>query len=116
MPLQTHTDQDDPATPRPPLARRSILRSVAGIGVVGAAAAVGAGAAIKIDKSAAPTMKPVSKPVKMAPMAPAAMAGPLVIYIADTANGLFDAFGGTGQTRVSNPELVKQILANIKLA
>jgi hypothetical protein len=116
MTLQTNSDQGDTATPRPPLARRSVLRSVAGIGVVGAAAAVGAGAAIKIDKSGTPTLKPASKPVEMAPMAPSAMAGPLVVFIEDPANGLFDAFAGTGQTRVRNPALVKQILANIKLA
>jgi hypothetical protein len=97
------------------MARRSVLRSVAGIGVVGAAAAVGAGAAIKIDKSDT-TMKPVSKPVEMAPMAPSALAGPLVVYISDITTGQFDAFAGSGQTRVRNPELVKQILANIKLA
>ena len=115
MALQTPPDQSDSAALRPPLGRRSILRSVAGIGVVGAAAAVGAGAAIKIDKSE-PTLKPVSKPAEMAPMAPNAMAGPLVVYIADTTNGLFDAFAGTGQTRVRNPALVKQILDNIKLA
>jgi hypothetical protein len=115
MSLQTPQNQTDPAAPRPPMARRSVLRSVAGIGVVGAAAAVGAGAAIRIDKSDT-TLKPASKPVEMAPMAPGAMAGPLVLYISDTTTGLFDAFAGTGQTRVSNPALVKQILANIKLA
>ena len=116
MTLQTPSDQSDPAALRPPLERRSLLRSIAGIGVVGAAAAVGAGAAIKVDRSGAPTMKPVSKPVEMAPMAPSAMAGPLVVYIADTTTGQFDAFAGSGQTRVRNPALVQQILANIKLA
>lgn len=116
MSIQTPSDQADPAALRPPLARRSILRSVAGIGVVGAAAAVGAGAAIKIDKSDAPTLKPVSKPVKMAPMAPGATAGPLVVYIADTTNGLLDVFGGTGATQIRNPALVNQLLANLKLA
>lgn len=115
MTLQTNSDQDDPATTELPLARRSILRSVAGIGVVGAAAAVGAVAAIKIDDSGS-TMKPVSKPVEMAPIAPSAMAGPVVIYIADTSSGVFDAYAGTGQAQVRNPALVKQILANIKLA
>lgn len=115
MALQTDSEQGDSAAPPPPVARRTILRSVAGIGLVGAAAAVGAGAAIKIDKSD-PMLKPVSKPVEMAPIAPSAMAGPLVIYIADTANGVFEAYAGTGQTQVRNPALVKQIVANVKLA
>lgn len=112
-----------PAVPVPPPApaqgpaptRRSILRGVAGIGVVGAAAAVGAGAAIRLDKPAEPTLKPVGKPVAMAPMAPSAMAGPLVVYVADTTNGLLDVYGGTGATQIRNPALVRQLLANLKL-
>jgi hypothetical protein len=103
------------AAPRPPLTRRSILRSVAGVGAVGAAAAIGAGAVIRFDKPAA-SLKPVGKPVAMAPMAPSAMAGPLVVYIADTTNGLLDVFGGTGATQVRNPDLVNELLANLKLA
>ena len=104
------------AAPRPPMSRRSILRGVAGAGAVGAAAAVGAGAILKFDKPAEATLKPVGKPVAMAPMAPNAMAGPLVVYISDTTNGLLDVFGGTGATRVRNPALVRQLLANLKLA
>jgi hypothetical protein len=103
------------AAPRSPLTRRSILRSVAGVGAVGAAAAIGAGAVIRFDKPAA-SLKPVGKPVAMAPMAPSAMAGPLVVYIADTTNGLLDVFGGTGATQVRNPDLVNELLANLKLA
>jgi hypothetical protein len=101
-----------------PVSRRSVLRGVAAVGAVGAAAAVGAGAVIAVDRqsSGQPTLKPVSKPVAMAPMAPTAMAGPLVVYIADTTSGQFDVFGGTGQTRVDNPALVSQLLANLKLA
>jgi hypothetical protein len=104
-----------PAAPRMPLTRRSILRGVAGAGAIGAAAALGAGAVVKFDK-AADSMKPVGKPVAMAPMAPSAMSGPLVVYISDTTNGLFDVFGGTGATQVRNPALVNQLLANLKLA
>lgn len=107
-----------PEPPRPAMSRRSILRGAALVGAVGAAAAVGAGAVVEFDrKSGQPaTLKPVSKPVAMAPMAPTAMAGPLVVYIADTTNGLFDVFGGTGATQVHNPALVTQLLANLKLA
>ncbi len=102
------------AAARLPMTRRSILRGVAGVGAVGAAAALGAGAVIRFDKPS--ELKPVSKPVAMAPMAPSAMAGPLVVYIADTTNGLLDVFGGTGATQVRNPALVNQLLANLKLA
>jgi hypothetical protein len=98
------------------MTRRSVLRSVAGVGVIGAAAAAGAGTVFKIDKSGASTLKPVAKPVKMAPMAPTAMAGPLVVFIADTSNGLLDVYGGTGATQLRNPALVNQILANLKMA
>jgi hypothetical protein len=99
--------------PRMPMSRRNILRGVAGVGALGAAAAVGAGAAIKFDKPG--ELKPKSKPVAMAPMAPSAMAGPLVVYIADTTNGVLDVFGGTGETQIRNPALVNQLLANLKL-
>ena len=106
-----------PAPPRPPMSRRSILRGAAGVGVVGAAAAAGAGAVVAFDRQSAPqTLMPVSKPVAMAPMAPTAMAGPLVVYIADTTTGLLDVFGGTGATQIKNPALVRQLLANLKLA
>lgn len=120
---QAYVDQEPPsappappAAPRSPMSRRSVLRGVAGVGVVGAAAAAGAGAVVAINRQGDQTLTPASKPVAMAPMAPSAMEGPLVVYIADTTNGLLDVFGGTGQTRVHNPALVKQLLANIKLA
>jgi hypothetical protein len=100
--------------PRLPMTRGSILRGLAGVGAVGAAAALGAGAVIRFDKPG--ELKPAAKPVAMAPMAPSAMAGPLVVYIADTTNGLLDVFGGTGATQVRNPALVNQLLANLKLA
>jgi hypothetical protein len=120
-PQQTQSiNQQGPAQPpRPPASRRSVLRGVAGVGAVAAAAAAGAGAVVGFDRQSGgqpALLKPVSKPVTMAPMAPTAMAGPLVVYIADTTSGQFDVFGGTGQTRVQNPALVRQLLANLKLA
>ena len=107
-----------PEPPRPPMSRRSVLRGVAGVGAVGAAAVAGAGAVVAFDRHSGQqtTLMPVSKPVAMAPMAPSAMAGPLVVYVADTTTGFFDVFGGTGATQVNNPALVKQLLANLKLA
>jgi hypothetical protein len=99
------------------MSRRSILRGAASVGVVGIAAAGGAGAVVAVNRQSAPqTLMPASKPVAMAPMAPTAMEGPLVVYIADTTTGQFDVFGGDGQTRVHNPALVRQLLANLKLA
>ena len=106
-----------PAPPRPAVSRRSMLRGAAGVGVVGAAAAAGAGAVVAVTRQSPPaTLMPASRPVAVAPIAPAAMEGPLVVYIADTTTGLFDVFGGTGQTQVRNPALVRQLLANLKLA
>jgi hypothetical protein len=104
--------------PRQPTSRRSVLRGVLGVGAVGAAAAVGGGAVFALDRNSSTTamLKPVSKPVAMAPMAPTAMAGPLVVYIADTTTGLLDVFGGTGATQINNPALVSQLLDNLKLA
>jgi len=112
------SQQGSAQAPYSPMSRRSVLRGVAAVGAVGAAAAAGAGAVVAFDRQSAgqPTLKPVSKPVAMAPMAPTAMAGPLVVYIADTTSGQFDVFGGTGQTRVDNPALVSQLLANLRLA
>ena len=105
-----------PAAAWAPANRRSILRGAAGAGVVAAAAAAGAGAVAAIDRSSAATLMPASKPVVMAPMAPTAMAGPLVVWIADTTTGQLDVFGGAGATQVRNPALVRQLLANLKLA
>lgn len=106
-----------PAAPRPPVSRRSILRGAAVVGVLGAAGAAGAGSVVALNRQDnQATLMPVSKPVAMAPMAPTAMAGPLVVYIADTTSGLLDVFGGAGATQVNNPALVRQLLANLKLA
>lgn len=118
MPPQTPAPASQPVsapqpTQVPQTSRRSVLRGVAGIGVVGVAAAIGAGAAVAIDKPG--TLKPASKKV-MAPMEANAIKGPIVIYIADTTTGVFDAYGGTGGSQIRNPALVKQILANIKSA
>jgi hypothetical protein len=108
---------DAPAPANGRTSRRNILRGLAGVGAVGVAAAVGAGAVAEFDRpSEAATLKPVSKPVAMAPMAPSAMAGPLVVYIADTTTGVMDVFGGTGATQINNPAMVNQLLANMKLA
>jgi hypothetical protein len=104
-----------PEPPRPPMARRSVLRGAASVGAVVAAAAVGAGGVVAFDPRSA-QLNPVSKPKVMAPMAPAATSGPLVVYISDTSSGLFDVYAGTGATQVRNPALVRQILANLKLA
>lgn len=91
--------------------RRSVLRGVATVGVVGAAAAAGAGAVVGLtgNSSSAPTEAAV-----MSTMPTSAMAGPLVVYISDTTTGVMDVFGGTGQIRLHDSALVSQLLSAIK--
>jgi hypothetical protein len=99
------------------MSRRTVLRGVAGVGAVGLAAAAGAGVAVAATRpTGQTTLPPAAKPVEMAPMAPAAMAGPLVVYLSDTTTGEFDVFGGTGAVRIKNPALVSQLLKNVQLA
>jgi len=99
------------------MSRRSLLRGAAGAGAVGLAAAAGAGVAAAATRPAGqPTPPPAAKPVTMAAMPEAAMAGPLVVYLRDTTTGEFDVFGDTGQVRVRNPQLVAQLLNNVQLA
>lgn len=103
------------AQSQPPVSRRSLLRGGLVGGGIGLAVAGGAGAAVGITRSSSQTsLRPVSKPVAMAPMAPGATKGPLVVYIRDTANGVLDVFGGTGATQIHNPALVTQLLNNLK--
>jgi hypothetical protein len=131
MPPQIGYDQaqqipDQPAAIQDPtvpsalpsrVSRRSLLRVGAGAGAVGIAAAVGAGGAVELLRpKAEPTLMPTAKPVAVVAMPPAAMAGPLVVYISDTTTGLFDVFGDAGQTRVKNPALVSQLLKNLQMA
>jgi len=100
---------------QPQVSRRSLLRGGLVGGGIGLAVAAGAGAAVGITRnSSQASLKPVSKPVVMAPMAPSATKGPLVVYISDTTNGMLDVFGGTGATQIHNPALVAQLLNNLK--
>src|SRR5215469_201171 len=108
-------EQQGQAPPQPQVSRRSLLRGGVVGGGIGLAVAAGAGAAVGITRNSSQTsLKPVSKPVVMAPMAPGATAGPLVVYISDTTNGVLDVFAGTGATQIHNPALVTQLLNNLK--
>jgi hypothetical protein len=81
------------------VSRRSLLRGGLAGGGIGLAVAAGAGAAVGITHNSSQTsLSPVSKPVVMAPMAPNATEGPLVVYISDSTSGVLDVFGGTGAT------------------
>lgn len=114
-PPQGQTQPQPLAQAQPPVSRRSLLRGGLVGGGIGLAVAGGAGAAVGITRSSSQTsLRPVSKPVAMAPMAPGATKGPLVVYIRDTANGVLDVFGGTGATQIHNPALVTQLLNNLK--
>ena len=121
MPPQTQADQaNEPVTApqRPsPMSRRSLLRGAAGAGAVGLAAAAGAGAVVAVTRPRTETvLPPTARPVALAAMPANAMAGPLVVYLADTTNGEMDVFAGTGQIRVRNPALVGQLLRNLQMA
>jgi hypothetical protein len=97
------------------VSRRSLLRGGLVGGGVGLAVAAGAGAAVGLTGNSGQTsLKPVSKPVAMAPMAPNATKGPIVAYISDTSTGVLDVYAGTGWTQIHNPALVAQLLKNLK--
>lgn len=97
------------------MARRSLLRGAVGVGALGLAAAGAGGVVAATRSSAATTLMPSAKPVEVAPMAPSAMAGPMVVYLRDATTGEFDVFGGTGQVTVKNPALVSQLMKNVQL-
>jgi hypothetical protein len=99
------------AAARSRLSRRSVLRGAAGAGALGLAAAAGAVVATKRQSSP----QTISSAGFAEPSAEAS-AGPLVVYIADVSTGQFDVFAGDGQVRVYNPDLVGQLLANLKRA
>jgi hypothetical protein len=112
---QTQPQPQAQAQSQPQVSRRSLLRGGLVGGGIGLALAAGAGAAVGITRSSSQTsLKPVSKPVVMAPMAPSATKGPLVVYISDTSTGVLDVYAGTGATQIHNPALVTQILDNLK--
>jgi hypothetical protein len=114
---QAGTGQASEPAPASRMSRRSMLRGAAGAGAVGLAAAAGTGAFDALPRPhASADLPPADKPVTIAPLAPAAVAGPLVVYLADTTTGEFDVFGDTGQVRVKNPALVSQLLKNLPLA
>jgi len=105
----SHTDSSpEPAVSpeRPPrVSRRSVLRGAAGAGAVGLAVAGGAAAVTgftRQDQPAAPDAAPA-----------VAGAGPVLVYLRDTATGEMDVFAGTGQTRLRNPALVRELLRAI---
>ena len=107
-------DQTQPQS-QPGVSRRSLLRGGLAGGGIGLAVAAGAGAAVGITRNSSQTsLKPVSKPVVMAPMAPSATKGPLVVFISDTSTGVLDVFAGTGATQIHHPALVTQLLDNLK--
>jgi hypothetical protein len=123
MPPQTYPDQpgSDPevpaAQPAPSPSRRSLLRGAAGAGVVGFAAAAGAGvvfAATRPSDAARPA--DAAKAATTDTAAAKASGEPLVVYLRDTSSGEFEVFNGTSQVRVHNPGLVAQLLDGLQTA
>lgn len=50
----------------------------------------------------------------MAPVAPAAIAGPLIVYLHETTSGELDVFAGDGQLRLHDPALVARLMQSMK--
>ncbi len=115
MPPQSHMDQPYPerrrVASRSSLSRRSMLRGAAGAGAVGLAAAAGAVVVTK-RQSSQQTIKSTALSEPPSDLS----AGALVVYISDASTGQFDVFAGDGQVRVYNPDLVAQLLSNLKQA
>lgn len=122
MPPQTQphllsaSEQDTAPEGPSRVSRRSLMRGAGVVGVAGVAAG-GAGALVALTRPQPETvLLPAAKPVAMAAVPPNAMAGPLVVYLADTTTGDIDVFAGTGQIRLRNRALVGQLLRNLQMA
>jgi hypothetical protein len=89
------------------LSRRSVLRGAAGAGAVGLAAAGGIAAVAGIDRQDHST-----RPDAVA--SAGAAGGPVMVYLRDASTGEMDVFAGTGQTRLRNPALARELLRAIK--
>jgi hypothetical protein len=100
--------RDSAGTERPSgVSRRSVLRGAAGAGAVGLATAGGAAAVAGFTRQ--------DHQARQDAVAPAdAAAGPVMVYLSDTSTGEMDVFAGTGQTRLRNPALVRELLRAIK--
>jgi hypothetical protein len=98
-----------------------VLRGAAGLGAVGLAAAAGAGAAVaavsgSAHRTPASTVASTAASTAVGTATRASGAGPLVVYLRDTAAGEFEVFQGTRQVKVRNPRLVAQLLDGITTA
>ena len=102
--------------PQPRMSRRSLLRGAAVGGTAGVILAGGAAAVTEYVRPAQAGINaaPAAKPVVMAPMAPAAKAGPLIVLLQDTTSGELDVFAGDGQLRLHDPALVARLLQDMK--
>jgi hypothetical protein len=125
MPPQTYPDQpgsdtEAPAAqpaPAPSPSRRSLLRGAAGAGVVGFAAAAGAGVVFAATRPGDATRPADAAKAATTDTAAAKASGePLVVYLRDTSSGEFEVFNGTSQVRVHNPGLVAQLLDGLQTA
>jgi hypothetical protein len=114
--LPSASEQDTAPGGASRVSRRSLLRGAGVVGVAGVAAG-GAGAVVALARPKPETvLLPAAKPVAMAAMPPNALAGPLVVYLADPTTGDIDVFAGTGQIRLRNRALVGQLLRNLQMA
>jgi hypothetical protein len=87
--------------------RRSVLRGAAGAGAVSLAAAGGVAAVTGLARQ--------DHPARQDTVASAdALTGPVMVYLRDAGTGEMDVFAGTGQTRLRNPALARQLLRAIQ--
>jgi len=86
-----------------PVSRRSVLRSAAGAGAVGAACLVVGGALGAVPAAAA------TRPARRAPDSGRAGADRVVVHVRDARTGEIDVFAGTSHTRLRDPGLAAQL-------
>jgi hypothetical protein len=84
-----------------------LLRGAAGAGAVGLAAASGAAAVTGLTRQDHQARPDAAGPAD-------ASAGTVMVYLRDTSSGEMEIFAGTGQTRLRNPALVRELLRAIQ--
>ena len=97
------TDAGRPAR----MSRRSVLRGAAGAGAVGIAAAGGVATVTGITRRDHSARQDTVEPAD-------ALAGPVMVYLRDASTGEMEVFAGTGQTRLRNPALARELLRAIQ--
>jgi TctA family transporter len=109
---QSQSAEDQP--PQPRMSRRSLLRGAAVGGTAGVILAGGSAAVVDYLHSSKAGASTAAKPVVVAPVAPAAMDGPMIVYLRNTTSGDLSFFAGDGQVQVHDPALVARLVQAMK--